>query len=184
MRMRIVVFGLALIAASGGCGDSDPEEARTASSASTAQTTTGSESSATTSITPDFPGGIDGPVMFAPGPPMEGGQDALIEGVLVRDGDCLFVGDRAPGTRYAILWPFGTAWDDDAQEVIAPDGTRIPLGSILSAGGGYRSPETLQRLLDANALAERANACAEGEFRELAHVQHSITVEAGPSTES
>lgn len=136
------------------------------------------------SLPPDFAGGVDGPVMFAPGPPSQGGDDALIEGALVRDGDCLFAGGGTPGARFAVLWPFGTTWDDDAQEVIAPDGTRIPVGSTFSAGGGYGSPETLQQLLDTDALAERADACAEGEFRELAHVQHSITVEAVPTTAS
>ncbi len=108
-------------------------------------------------------------------PPTEGGEDALIEGVLVRDGDCLFVGDGAPGTRFAVLWPFGTSWDEDAQEVVTAGGIRIRLGSMLSAGGGYGSPDTLQRLLDHDALRERADECAEGEFRELAYVQHSIS---------
>lgn len=78
--------------------------------------------------------------MFVPGPPADEGEDAMIEGVLTRDGDCLFVGDGAPGTRFAVLWPYGTSWDEGAQEVVAADGTRIPLGATLSAGGGYGSP--------------------------------------------
>ncbi len=36
-------------------------------------------------------------------------------------------------------------------------------------------PETLQHLFVDDALAERANECAEGEYRELAYVQHSIS---------
>lgn len=124
-------------------------------------------------------------ICASPGPATDGGEDALIEGVLVRDGDCLFVGDGAPGSRFAVLWPFGTSWDDEAQEVVGSDGTRISLGSTLSAGGGYGSPEMMQRLLDSDVLKERADACAEGEFRELAHVQHSISSSASsPSSES
>ena len=102
----------------------------------------------------------------------------MIQGVLTRDGACLFVDDGAPGTRFAVLWPYGTSWDEGAQEVVAADGTRIPLGARLSAGGGYGSPEMLERLLDVDALRDRAQACAEGEYRELAHVQHSISTSA------
>jgi hypothetical protein len=92
----------------------------------------GSESSAATSITPAFAGGIDGPVMFAAGP-LEDGEDALIEGVLVRGGD-LPLRRRPPLARGTVLWrPFGTAWDDDAKEVIAPDGTRIRVLTLSSA---------------------------------------------------
>ena len=43
----------------------------------------------------DYSGGVDGPVMFVPGPPAEAGQDAGIEGTLTRDRDCLYVGDEA-----------------------------------------------------------------------------------------
>lgn len=175
---------MVLIAASAGCGESDSNGSGAVSGASTVPTTDGADSSVDTSLAPDFAGGVDGPVMFVPGPPTDGGEDALIEGVLVRDGDCLFVGDGAPGTRFAVLWPFGTAWDEDAQEVVTADGTRIPLGSTLSAGGGYGSPEMLQHLRDDDALRERADACAEGEFRELAYVQHSISTAVPPPMQS
>jgi hypothetical protein len=177
MRLGIVVMGLALVVAGTSCGGTEAQDAGAPSS--TEQMTGGSEPAATSEES-DFGGGVDGPVMFAPGPPAEGGDDALIEGVLVLDGDCLFVGDGAPGTRFAVLWPFGTTGDTEAQEVVNPDGTRVAVGSMLSAGGGYGSPETLGHLLDDDVLADRADACAEGEFRELAFVQHSIsTIEAG-----
>lgn len=183
MRLRTVVIGFVLVAASVGCGESEPDDAGAPSS--TTQSADSTEPAVATSQGSDFAGGVDGPVMFAPGPATEGGDDALIEGVLVLDGDCLFVGDGAPGARFAVVWPFGTTWDADAEEVVGPDGIRIPLGSTLSAGGGYGSPETLEHLLDDDALAERADACAEGEFRELAYVQHSISaIEAGSSTVS
>jgi len=95
----------------------------------------------------DFSGGVDGPVMFVAGPPTEGGEDAAIEGPLMRDGDCLFAGDDAPGSRFAVLWPFGTSWDDQSEEVVLSDstidslsvcGTGIGVTYLLSAtsGGG------------------------------------------------
>ncbi len=130
-----------------------------------------------TSLASDFSGGVDGPVMFAPGPPTEGGDDAHIGGVLVRDGDCLYAGDEPAGTRDALVWPFGTTWDADEQVVVAPDGTRIPVGATLSASGGwYGPPENLPELLADEELADRARACVEGEHRLLAIVQHRITV--------
>lgn len=172
-----------LLAAGAGCGERESDTAGAGSSSTTSQAADGSHAPVTTSLPVDFAGGVDGPVMFAPGPLMDGGEDALIEGVLVRDDDCLFVGGGAPGSRLAVLWPFGTAWDEDAQQVVVANGTRIPLGSMLSAGGGYGSPEMLQHLLGDDSLGERVDACAEGEFKELAHVQHSISTTAtGPPT--
>ena len=174
MKLQTVSAGLVLIAACTGCGTSGADGSGPASPTSTAATSDEKESLTTTSVSEDFAGGLDGPVMFTPGLPSERGEEALIEGVLVRDGDCLFVGDGAPGTRFAVLWPFGTSWVEDGQEVIAANGTRIPLGASFSAGGGYGSPEMISARLDGDQLRERANECAEGEYRELAHVQHSI----------
>ncbi len=181
--MRFAIVGVALMVAVSGCGEtaSDGAGAPPSTVQSSAGSSTTTATPPTTSIGVDFAGGTDGPVMFAPGPPADGGEDALIQGVLVRDGDCLFVGDGAPGARIAVLWPFGTSWDADADEVVAPDGTRIPVGSVFSAGGGYGSPELLLRSAAGGPLAERAEACVEGDYRELAHVQHSISV-TGPGS--
>jgi hypothetical protein len=181
MWRGVATVGLVLVATTSGCGDSDSTGPAVVPSTTTAMTDE-SVPPVETSLAPSLAGGVDGPVMFVPGPPTEGGEDALIEGVLVRDGDCLFVGDGAPGTRFAALWPFGTAWDEVAQEVVTASGTRIPVGSTFSAGGGYGSPEMLHHLLDGDVLKARANACAEGEFRELAHVQHSISATTMPSS--
>jgi hypothetical protein len=52
MRMRIAVVGLALIAASAGCRQSDPDEAGAASAASTTQTTGRSESDSGATLAP------------------------------------------------------------------------------------------------------------------------------------
>lgn len=160
MISRRIVGALALAVTATACGQNSLQN-----SASDTQST----------VVDDLSGGVDGPVMFVPGPPPKGGQDAAIEGTLTRDGDCLFVGDEAPGSRFAVLWPFGTSWDDQSEEVVLFDGTRIALGATLSAGGGYPYADGLQRLADEDDLIERADACAEGEYRELAHVQHSIS---------
>lgn len=160
MISRRIVGSLALAVTA--CGQDSPENG------------VGTEES---TVVDDFSGGVDGPVMFVAGPPTEGGDDAAIEGPLTRDGDCLFVGDDAPGSRYAVLWPFGTSWDDQSEEVVLFDGTRIALGATLSAGGGFPYADDLGRFADDDDLIERADACAEGEYRELAHVQHSISAD-------
>lgn len=192
MRLHTAGIGLTVVAAIAGCTDSgstnkgatsSPEPATTAVSTATSATTVSAppDRSATTSVAPDYSGGVDGPVMFVPGPRPDVGQEALIEGTLIRDGDCLYVGVPESGSRYAILWPFGTSWDADSNEVITADLTRIPVGSTISTGGGYGSPEQLESLLTDDALFDRADACADGEFRELAHIQHPITVEPATS---
>lgn len=160
MISRRILGALALALAAAGCGQDSPENG-----AGTARST----------VVDDFSGGVDGPVMFVSGPPTEGGDGAAIEGTLTRDGDCLFVGDEVPGSRFAVLWPFGTSWDDQSDEVVLLDGTRIPIGATLFAGGGFPSADDVGRFADDIDLIERAEACAEGEYRELAHVQHSIS---------
>lgn len=171
-------MAVGVLAVGAGCGSeaNDAANGGPDSSASAPASTSGSESTLSSTASLDSSGGVDGPVMFAAGPSTEGGEDALIEGILVRDGDCLFVGDAEPGSRFAVLWPFGTSWDDAAQAVVTSSGEAIPVGSIVSAGGGYPYAENVQQMPVTDELSERVGQCAEGEFRELAHVQHSITV--------
>lgn len=184
MMIRSIAVGLVVLLAAGtGCETSEREGTGAASVSPTTPTPDAAEPATNTRVEPDNADGVDGPVMFAPRPSTEGGDDALIEGTLVRDGGCLYVDNEPLGMRFPLLWPFGTSWDDDAQEVVTSDGNRIPVGSQLSAGGGYGSAEMLQHWLDDDELRARANECAEGEFGELAHVQHSISTAAATTSE-
>lgn len=181
MRVVAVVIATALVVGVG-CGREGNDAADVQSASATGSSPEAAPSSESQPPS-DFRGGVDGPVMFAPGPSTDGGEDALIEGVLVRDGDCLFVGTAEPGDRFAALWPFGTSWDDDAEAVVTSGGDVIPVGSIVSAGGGYPYAEKVQQLSATDAFVDRVEHCAEGQFRELAHIQHTITVQATTASE-
>lgn len=157
VRVRAVVLAAGLLMVGAGCGGEGNDDLR---------------------------GGVDGPVMFAPGPSTEDGQDAGIEGVLVRDGECLFVDAGEAGGRFVVLWPFGTGWDEAAQAVRLSSGETIPVGSVVSAGGGYPSVAGVQQMSTTVELSERILECVGGMTGELAHVQHSITVRAATDTES
>lgn len=120
----------------------------------------------------------------ASGPLTEDGQDAGIAGVLVREGECLFVDAGEAGGRFVVLWPFGTRWDEAAQAVVTSSGDTIPVGSVVSARGGYPSVAGVQQMATTVELSERMLECVGGITGELAHVQHSITVRDVTDTES
>ena len=72
----------------------------------------------------------DGPVVVR-GIAETGGMDAGFGGTLTLDGECLHFGDDL-----AIVWPVGTTWDRDAEEVVLRDGLRIRIGAEVWGGGG------------------------------------------------
>lgn len=79
---------------------------------------------------------------------------------------CLLVGD------HPVIWPHGTAWDQDRQAVLLPDGDVASLGDEVSGGGGYPyltdlSPE----------LAEQVADCPLNEYGEIAMFNANEAVE-------
>ncbi|MEM9465757.1 MAG: hypothetical protein AAGA90_10310 [Actinomycetota bacterium] len=110
----------------------------------------------------------DGPVIRYP-PPLGGdGTSAEVGGVLVLRGDCLQFeyGPDAEAGYLPIIWPAGTTWDADSQQVVLPTGLRADIGATLDGGGGYPYADRLASLgEDAQALAE---ACADNEWGEVA----------------
>lgn len=128
-------------------------------------------------------GGVDGPVMFVPESQSDGTRRALLGGRLLLDGDCLFFeseGDRAYPRRYLVLWPHGSSWDAGAGEVVVPGGTRVPLGSDVTAAGGYLTLDALGPAGHHPDVVARAEQCAVGGV-EVAHVQGDVRVTATPS---
>jgi hypothetical protein len=119
----------------------------------------------------DSAGGIEGPLMYWRERP-EGEREsetALIEGVLVQEGDCLFVGEG--DSRSVVLWEYGTRWLGDQLAVLLPDGTTIPVGSrIQGSGGGYHAVDQLSFFTSSDAVSARAEQCA-GPNGEVAVVQ-------------
>lgn len=71
-----------------------------------------------------------------------GGNAALVGGRLVVDGDCVLLDqERGDGTRFPVVWPFGTEVVGDDPLVLAlPSGTRLEEGGTVTGGGGYLSP--------------------------------------------
>ena len=107
-------------------------------------------------------GGVDGPVVYAAAPNELGVMAAGGTGPVELVGRCLFLGADV-GARPVIVWPFGTTWSDDESAVILPDHSAVPIGSTISAGGGYLGPDQLddeQWLSDSEAL-ERVRGCVE-----------------------
>ncbi len=63
------------------------------------------------------------------------------------DGDCLYL-ERAgdPSIRYPVVWPLGTAWQEDPAGVVLPNGDVALLGQVVNGGGGYHQPDAVKRL--------------------------------------
>lgn len=143
----------------------------------TPQTTTSTTAQATTStaVVSDERGGVDGPLMYAPKPRSNEGEGALVAGTVSRDGDCIYVASEDdPDLRYPVLWPYGSHWQDDPGAVVLVDGTVLEIGAAFTAGGGFHDALTFTTDWLAAPAVERARACADREWREVAIV-HSIS---------
>jgi hypothetical protein len=117
------------------------------------------------SAEPSPSGGIDGPVVYAaaPNPNEPGVEAALGTGTVELEANCLLLGGSGAIGRVVILWQFGTTWNDDKSEVLLPDHSAVPIGSKISAGGGFHGANRLddeQWLSDSDAL-ERVRDCVE-----------------------
>ena len=106
-------------------------------------------------------GGVDGPVVYAA--VSNFAETALGSGTVELAGPCLLLGGaEVSGTgRPVIVWQFGTSWNDDESEVILPDGLAVPVGSTISAGGGFHGADQLDEFLSNPEALERINDCVE-----------------------
>lgn len=78
---------------------------------------------------------------------------AEVPGQLTVEDDCLAL-DGLP-----VLWPNGTTWDQDSQEVVMPDGTRVSVGSPILGSGGVVPTSVAVNYGDAD-LQEGIDECA------------------------
>jgi hypothetical protein len=116
--------------------------------------------------------------MYGPRRDSSEADGALIEGTLERDRDCLYVVADDPALqRHPVLWPYGTAWQDEPEGVVLRDGTFVAIDALFSSGGGYLSAGRLATGDLAEAAVERADHCAEGEYGEIAVVQSDVDVD-------
>ncbi|WP_043055998.1 hypothetical protein [Enteractinococcus helveticum] len=68
----------------------------------------------------------------------QGSAEAAFEGRLIGESsDQYLYGEDANGGRVGIVFPEGTTLSLDDEEVILPDGTRIPINTEVSLTGGY-----------------------------------------------
>lgn len=112
---------------------------------------------------------VAGPVMRYPRRTNDKmGMAALIRGVLQLDGMCLYIAAiDVVGERYPVLWPGGTAWDEQNNSVVPPVGEPIPIGSRVEGGGGYLYVSDVERLAGPEASA-RAFSCVDNTYGEIA----------------
>jgi hypothetical protein len=119
----------------------------------------------------DAAGGVEGPLVYWSERP-DGEREseaALIEGLLMQEGDCLYVGSDE--FRSVVLWEYGTRWLADEVAVLLPDGSTIPVGSTIDGrGGGYHAPSQLSAFTTSDAVIGRAEQCA-GPTGEVAVIQ-------------
>lgn len=81
------------------------------------------------------------------------GSDALIEGQLELEDNCLYVGSRGPDERYPVIWPHGTSWNDAETAVELRDWTLVRDGNRVSGGDGCAHVTDLDRFTGAEGQA-------------------------------
>ncbi|MEM9655227.1 MAG: hypothetical protein AAGA65_24260 [Actinomycetota bacterium] len=122
--------------------------------------------------------GVDGPVIHSGFSFGGDGEDALIEGTVVLDGDCLYIKAPDAGVRYPVVWPHGSRWQDEPAGVILPGGAVALLGTPVSGGGGYHSDRSRIESVTGDAGTQLALRCAEDPYREVAIFNPGSSVEA------
>lgn len=176
MKSYIQIFTSALLGLGAGCGGADSGGEPAVTSDAPVATTTDIASAPSTSTPLQTEGGRTGPVLYSAKSSV-GGDEALIDGTLRLENDCLLIESEAgQGTTFVALWPFGTIWDDVESTVVLSDGTRISPGDNLQGGGGYG---TLTSGSGRSAgLREGLSSCLDDDVTEIAHMQYlPITVE-------
>lgn len=119
-------------------------------------------------------GSVDGPVLSSPRPALfgGGGMDAVLEGTLAFDGDCLHL--TQDDTSYPVVWPSGAVWRPDPPAVVV-DGQTIEPGATVSGAGGYLSRDHVEELAGPE-VADAAGRCS-GESGEIAFFNVGSEVE-------
>lgn len=119
-------------------------------------------------------GGIDGPVVYAS--PSSSGEDALAVGIVTLVEGCLVLSDDSGAADpVALVWAAGTRWDPVTSEVLLPDGTRVPIGTSISAGGGYHAAGAISSFVtDPDALSQVAQCATAGDTGEVFVIQHPV----------
>jgi len=109
-------------------------------------------------------GSVDGPVIE--GNVTSGGNDTLVVGTVIMEGDCIYLHDPQIESRYPVVWPHGTSWNPAELAIILPDGTLVHDGDEVSGGGGYHT-HNLHTYTVPEGVA-LALSCVDNEYGEIA----------------
>jgi hypothetical protein len=109
-------------------------------------------------------GSVDGPVIE--GNRRTGGTDAEVLGVVVIEGDCIYLRQAEIDTRYPVVWPHGTSWNRAESAIKLPDGTLVYDGDQVY-GGGYHHEGNLDQYTVAEGV-ELALRCVDNQYGEVA----------------
>jgi hypothetical protein len=110
-------------------------------------------------------GSVDGPVIE--GKRRTGGTDAEVLGVVVIEGDCIYLRQAEVDTRYPVVWPHGTSWNGAESAIELPDGTLVYAGDQVYGGGGYYTEANLTESTVAEGV-ELALRCVDNQYGEVA----------------
>lgn len=115
--------------------------------------------------------GLLGPVIRHTGPDWDSVMLAGFDGFLWLEGNCLSVGWHEYGPRHSVVWPAGTMWDAGRLDVVLPTGDRLPVGSLIEAGGGFLDLAALERYAGPEAR-DLAAQCVDSRWNEIAIVNN------------
>ena len=110
-------------------------------------------------------GGVDGPVIEGNRRP--GGTDAEVLGIVIIEGNCIFLHQPEVETRYPVVWPHGTSWSRAESAIRLPDGTLVYEGDKVYGGGGYHKEGNLDEYTVAEGV-ELALSCVDNRYGEVA----------------
>ena len=110
-------------------------------------------------------GSVDGPVIE--GNRRSGGTDAEVLGVVVIEGDCIYLRQADVDTRYPVVWPHGTSWNRPESAIKLPNGTLVYDGDQVYGGGGYYHEGNLDEYAVAEGI-ELALRCVDNQYGEVA----------------
>lgn len=100
----------------------------------------------------------------------DGGDGADVQGVLVLEGECLFIDDSV--TRFPIVWPNGTDWDATNQIILLNDGQTAAIGQSILGVGGYPGADSIEDSVGTDA-AVLAAECVDNDFGEVAMLNNT-----------
>lgn len=101
---------------------------------------------------------VDGPLIISLD--RNDAQDAGFGGVVAIEEDSCVTVDG-----FVVAWPPGTSWDEEAQLIELPDGSRVADGDSVIGGGGASEGDGLRFSLGEEAIAQ-ADRCTSARVNE------------------